>query len=969
METQATFNIPAGDLASAVDAFSRQSGLQILYRPELLAGKKAKSVSGALTNAQAIERLLQGTGLKWERANGSTYVLKDAKKKATKEAKPTPASEVPTSSKRADEVAELERLVVVGSRLGSSPVESAMPIKVITREQIDRSGAAGIAQVLSYLSEVSVNNNGDRDIGGSGAVMNGGNVNATTVQMRGLARGTTLILINGRRAGQSSAFTSSGQFDLSTIPLALVDRIEVLPAGSSAAYGGDGLAGVINIVLRQGAEVLELRTRLSYADGYNTKQFGAIWGTSWDKGDLTVTATWRENSVLQNSERSLTSDSDFRRFGGYDWRFSSGNPATIYSLDGCPDAPEYCYSSLEERGNLPGLNSQFAVVPSGQNGVGLTPADFLQTQGMTNSITPTQHLLSAEKSFAFGFNARREIHDGIDVFTELNYSKRDVPAFEMPFGFSYGQYASPEARIPASHPNNPFGVDVGVDYYYKESGVFSTYSQNFSRALFGIRGKKKSFDWEVAAWQSLDRSSSGGGYGYDPIAMAEALASGAVNPFVGDGTAPASPEVLVTLIRPVNHEAESKTQAITGFLRGTLWKLPAGDITAIGGLEYQKHDISLNSDSPGVSVQNVNGSTQSRAVFAEVRVPILSPREGSVAERMALTAAGRRETSDRFDGSSLTKTLGFEYRPTNSLLLRSTYSTAFRPLLAYSAVQAPIISSVTVQDPMFDGQIFDVDAIISGGIPPTIKPETSTTQTIGFSYSGIPGWRLSATHWDLEFRDRISYIDAQTLVDNESFYGSRITRDPVSGLLEHIDTRQININFSDSQGVDIELDGVLQTGLGSFYPSLSATYTYKYEEQLVAGSPLRDRVARRTNGGWAPRWKIVPRLAWDNGSRFSAFLAARYVSSYLDSEPLVTGPDAGKTLVLGDFWTVDTNLEISVGDFFRKSDMSSARLSVGITNLFNKLPEFCMGCGPAGYDASQYDIVGRNVYAELKVEF
>src|SRR4051794_14737968 len=66
METQATFNISAGDLASAVDAFSRQSGLQILYRPELLGGKKTKSVSGLLTNAEALERLLAGSGIKWE---------------------------------------------------------------------------------------------------------------------------------------------------------------------------------------------------------------------------------------------------------------------------------------------------------------------------------------------------------------------------------------------------------------------------------------------------------------------------------------------------------------------------------------------------------------------------------------------------------------------------------------------------------------------------------------------------------------------------------------------------------------------------------------------------------------------------------------------------------------------------------------------------------------------------------------
>src|SRR3546814_936097 len=113
---------------------------------------------------------------------------------------------------------------------------------VCSSDLIDRSGVGNIAQVLSYLSEVSINNVGDRNIGVGDGVMDGGNTNSTTIQLRGLPKGTTLVLINGRRAGDSASYSDSGQFDLSTIPLALVERIEVLPAGSSAVYGGDGLA-------------------------------------------------------------------------------------------------------------------------------------------------------------------------------------------------------------------------------------------------------------------------------------------------------------------------------------------------------------------------------------------------------------------------------------------------------------------------------------------------------------------------------------------------------------------------------------------------------------------------------------------------------------------------------------------------------------------------------------------------------
>src|SRR3546814_3034858 len=121
---------------------------------------------------------------------------------------------------------------------------------------------------------------------------------------------TTCGLDNGRRWGDSASFWVSCGFELRTIPIALVERVGVLPAWSSAVYGGDGLAGVINIVLRRDANGFEFRYRRSSAKGYAVTQAGAVWGKSWQKGDMTVAVNWRENGELFNDERSLTADSD-----------------------------------------------------------------------------------------------------------------------------------------------------------------------------------------------------------------------------------------------------------------------------------------------------------------------------------------------------------------------------------------------------------------------------------------------------------------------------------------------------------------------------------------------------------------------------------------------------------------------------------------------------------------------------------
>src|SRR3546814_7656097 len=170
------------------------------------------------------------------------------------------------------------------------------------------------------------------------------------------------------------------------MPLVLVERIEVLPAGSSAVYGGDGLAGVINIVLRRDANGFEFRYRRSSAKGYAVTQAGAVWGKSWQKGDMTVAVNWRENGELFNDERSLTADSDFRRFGGRDYRSTASNPGTVYSLEGCPPGPDsVCLSSIDVRGNLPGLDSPVAIVPDVSAGLGLSTGAFAGTHGLDNT--------------------------------------------------------------------------------------------------------------------------------------------------------------------------------------------------------------------------------------------------------------------------------------------------------------------------------------------------------------------------------------------------------------------------------------------------------------------------------------------------------------------------------------------------------------------------------------------------------
>lgn len=969
-----SLDIPGGDLVAALSALAKQSGVELIYRADQLRGVRTKGVKGTLTAQDALAQLLKDSGFAMRRdASGAIVIVR-----GTNAAPPRPSGR--GASKSADAGSEdkgknreLETVVVVGSRLAAaSPGESIVPVKMITREEIERSGASSIAQVLSYLPEVSVNNVGDTNIGVSAVTAGGTNgINATTVQLRGLPAGTTLVLINGRRAGESSAFVISGQFDLSSIPLSMVERIEVLPAGASAVYGGDGLGGVVNIVLRRGVSGLEARVRYASADGYDERIGSLFWGRTWSRGDLTASLTWRDNTRLTSAERSLTADKDYRRFGGYDYRTSVSNPGNVYSLAGCPSPPNYCFMPLDGRGNLPGLNSPFAAVPGGQDGTGLTPADFVAGAGQLNKSSAEEAFFSPETTYSLAVNGNFHITETTEFFSELAYTRRDIPAQELAFGQSVGYWQVPSAVMPASNPFNPFGVDVGVEYRFDHTGLFRDFSQTYERATFGLRGQWRRWEWEVAGWASRDRSNLIGASGFDLEKFAAALASTdpatALNPLVGDGSAPASPEVMRSLLGDSTASVVGSDQrGFNGFIRGPLFSLPAGEVTGLVGAEYQKLSVLLNPDSD----YPIGGDDVSRAVFGEFRVPIWKSRGDDGLERMAFTGAFRRERSGRFDQDANSETLGLQFRPHENLMFRATYSTAFRPLVVFTAVQPSNSFPVPISDPHFGGAYVFPQYVIGGGVPEGLLPETSTSRTIGFVYTPAADWRLSVTRWDNRLRNRLTTVFGQYLVDNEESFPTRVVRDPNTGVLVKVDARPINISATEMAGMDFSVDGLWHTRFGDFLPSLSATRTFKYREQVTPVTPVQDNLAVRRDTGWAPRWKIVPRLGWDYNSRFYTTLTGRYVSSYQDPEPLASGPHAGDLQTLGNFWLVDLNFDIDIGPWLTPvwSRLSETRLNVGVNNLTNRLPNFCNSCGSAGYDASQYDIRGRYVYAELRVD-
>ncbi len=1017
----ANITIAPQPLASALQAFSEQSGLQVGFVSRIAKDLHTQGARDARTPAEALNALLAGTTLEYRFVNAQTVVIRE--KGATKD---TPVTMMhPSGSQnsapmaiqlvRADEAAarqvmgaarkgetmaaaewpageqtgkDVSEVTVVGSRLGGVPVESAMPVKVITRDDIERSGASNIAQVLSLLPEVSMNNSGDRpDSSRPGAIGGTGSTNSTTVQLRGLPLGSTLVLVNGRRVGSSSSFAglqSESFFDLTNVPLSMVERIEVLPYGASAVYGGDGLAGVVNIVLRRDAGGLEVRLRESAASGYGESQANLTWGQSWSRGSLTLSGSFIKNGTLDVVERALTADQDFRRFGGQDRRYTFVNsPGTVYSLAGCPAAPANCFSpSIGSRANLPGLNSPFAGIPANQDGTGLTPADFVATAGIVNTQSSPNHFFSASEATSITLRGRFDLTPTIELFGDVLYTRRNTPPAEASLWLTRGTSGG-IFTVPASNPYNPFGVPVGVNVGQPRTGNYYSYEPEYLQPTLGLRGGRSEWNWEVTSSLSRDLTHSVR-LSTDQDAIAAALNSTdpatALNPFIGNGGSFASQAVIDGLFtRPPSHFRGDLIQT-NAFIRGPLATLPAGKMQAVFGAEWNREKLEYFDAI--VPTRLVAGTDDSYAAYTELRLPLIAGRgagQANVPERLALSLALRADQSDRYDETGITDTIGLEFRPVPTLLLRTSYNSAFKPLSTYAAFRPLETSSgILIFDRLNNG--YAITSMVSGGgVPDGIKPETSTSRTLGLLWTPrfLPGMQLSLTGWDNRLRDRIPTGGAQFFVDNEEFFPGHVIRTS-SGSISQVIVTPVNIARTDMAGADFGLSWTLQTRYGVFSPMLAATWTNKFDVQVtpsspvvsLVGSPGTDSGISYSTTSWSPRWKGAVSLGWLNGDNVSATINSRYVGAYLDPAAFATGPRAGTYQQLGDFWIADLNVELGVGNWLAPQNtwLSATRLSLGALNVFNKLPDFCNAC-LSGYDAQQYDIRGRFAYAELKFSF
>jgi outer membrane receptor protein involved in Fe transport len=287
------YSLPAQELSKSLREVSRQSGRNIIAPSELVEGRQAPAVSGPFTAEGVVGLLLTGSGLQVRRVGDSLVISSGADVESA-----PPDALRQASSNSADET-----IVVTGSRIRGAPVAS--PVIRLSDERIRDEGQATLAEAVRTIPQ-NFGGGQNPGVGNNVPATSGVNVgSATSINLRGLGSDATLTLLNGHRLSYSASRQS---IDVSSIPLAAVARIEVVPDGASALYGSDAVAGVANIILKRDYDGVEARARLgSSTDGGNFEQrYSALAGRRWGSGGFIASYEFGRSAAIEGRKRSYT---------------------------------------------------------------------------------------------------------------------------------------------------------------------------------------------------------------------------------------------------------------------------------------------------------------------------------------------------------------------------------------------------------------------------------------------------------------------------------------------------------------------------------------------------------------------------------------------------------------------------------------------------------------------------------------
>ncbi|MGQ9427363.1 TonB-dependent receptor plug domain-containing protein [Gilvimarinus sp. F26214L] len=851
----------------------------------------------------------------------------------------------------------IEEVVVTGSRMRGVEAPVGSPVIDLDRDYIANSAAISVDQMIKELPQVFDLGVSEASRGQSGG--NGNIVWANSVNLRGIGPYATLVLVDGHRVNSNAR-----SIDPSILPSLALERVEVLADGSSAVYGSDAVAGVVNLITRREVDGAEVVARRGVGSDYDEYKVGASWGTTWDSGSVFLAAEKGLRDRLNGMDRDY---------------FRAYQSATAdYRVNRC--AP----------GNIVVNGTSYAIPEEG-----VTPATAGNLDaGTVNRCESLAHqdLLPRQEYDNFAFTSTFDLTQSLSLYVDGYWSERD---FSRNPDFMDGNLTVPSSNAFFVDPSGAGATETTVQYSFIDD-LPQDEQTGFQRNWELTTGFKLNLpaDWLLEGLVTYgdlhERSESL--RGINSRALDTALASSdpatAFDPY---GLNRSSPEVIAAISNQI-FIADTYNELLAYELRadGGLFELPGGMVRLAVGLESQEqtNEPGVQRGSPGVAMRRPTYERDVDSYYGEVLIPIVGA-DNALPGVQSLEVNVAARTDDYSDvGSTSNPKYGVNWSPVDDLTVRASYGTSFRaPLFSQLYGNSSALFVQPYSDPTQGGAVVPGVALSGGNLE--LEPEEATTWSVGFDYrpEAVPGLGVSLTWFNVEYEGQIeTYLaDLSVLSREDDFQGTGIIlRDaeaeamvqslladglgyargvPPSPVALFVDGRTNNLGRSETTGLDFAIDYLWSMGdWGEMIARFGGMYIDSYEVSITPTGAMEDL----RNTIFNPlTFKSRTSLDWNLGP-YMARLVWNHVNGYENDR-------ASNPETVSAFNTFDLRGGLTLGDPEGEGWTDGLMLGLDVMNLLDEEPPYVNIApgvnGGGGYDPTAATPVGRVVALSLRKKF
>lgn len=880
-----------------------------------------------------------------------------------------------------------QRIEITGSSIKRIAAEGALPVEIITRKQLEASGIVTAEQLISTLN---INGNGSDNLASNADVTSGaqrGNNGATSANLRGQGSDSTLVLLNGRRIATHGMKGSA--VDLNSIPMAAVERVEILKDGASATYGTDAIGGVINFILRKNYNGIEAQaftdlTQQGGADIHRVSMVGGFGNLDTDGYNVLITGTHSENQALRGDQRSFVNTFQPNRGLSVDTR---GTPfATVF-------ATSLANTIMSNKSNtgpiLPGTNQSMNAVNvlnlpggAGCNSIdGMAAYDYkiwdvasskyacawdtgraaVLQQPVTNDnfVSRATFKVGEHQVFAELVGSRVDVSKSFSPNQVSPGSNFPVSSFYPKTGAAYDMVFNSIAAVLPSIKSN-YGAPIAYRWRCMECGNREINTRtDAARLQIGADGQIGNWDYRVGLSRAYSESQStlGNGYNYT-VALANALGTGIINPFLlpGQKQSQAALDLIASTSAKgvVLYGGKTTLTQADAAISGEIFKLPAGAVMAAVGTDLRKEEYTFNGDARAANTRpailnapfdDANAlpkvSRDIRAIYAEFLVPVF--------KNMEVTLAGRQDHYTGF-GNTFNPKVAFRYTPVEQVLFRGSYNTGFRApsfnQLFNGITESPYAGKDLVDPATCPGLKADSAKSGCGIITPNtltggkanLGPETAKQATVGVVWAPSKNFSANMDLWEIRKENTITSLDLTTMLQNYNLFSAQFIRD-ASGAIVQIDQRWVNAGSSITRGLEVGANANGSIWNGKWTAAIDGSYLLEKKSRPTANAPYGEsEVGRFTfTGDLGLRWKHTAYVTYTEGN-WTTMFSQIFRSGYKDQ----VLPGVLNGLVSPSDYNPDVKSYSTFNLSATYSGIKNMTLTAGIKNILNTDPPFAI---------------------------